>query len=146
LFKENNKIACYLAQASEFDCAPMIEMIWQAGKQCYLPVLHNDHLVFKEYFRDTIMQLNRYGIPEPQQTSTIPIEQLEMVLMPLVGFDLNGNRLGMGGGYYDKTFAIVNKPLLMGVAYECQRIESLPVDHWDVPLNLVLTETGLWPF
>ena len=72
--------------------------------------------------------------------------------MPLVGFDLNGYRLGMGGGFYDTSLAYLRrrsawkKPFLMGIAYECQKVETLPRDPWDIPLDAVLTEKKLYRF
>lgn len=97
------------------------------------------------------MKPNQYGISEPD----IPIShqlkpiELDIVLMPLVAFDLNGNRLGMGGGFYDRSFSFLmrrksnKKPRLIGVAYDFQEIETLDSDSWDVPLDAVVTESRL---
>jgi 5-formyltetrahydrofolate cyclo-ligase len=96
--------------------------------------------------RTTRMAPNRYGIPEPLDARPLRARQLDLLLMPLVGFDHRGYRLGMGGGYYDATLAFMQhrrlwrKPRLVGIAYECQRVEALPHDPWDMPLDAVLTE------
>jgi 5-formyltetrahydrofolate cyclo-ligase len=94
------------------------------------------------------MTLNRYGIPEPARyrDHLLPARRLELVIAPLLGFDCACHRLGMGGGYYDRTFSFLNqrrhihRPLLIGLAYELQRIESLDPQPWDVRLDAVVTE------
>lgn len=128
----------------------MITAIWQSGKKCYLPVLSSSTeklLQFAEYTPNTQLAPNRYDILEPQAAKTIAPEQLDLVIMPLVAFDDWGNRLGMGGGYYDKTFAFLREeknkmPVLIGLAYAMQEVSTLPADEWDVPLRGILTETG----
>lgn len=82
---------------------------------------------------------------EPENTIEIFPKNLDFVLVPLVGFDLRGHRLGMGGGCFDKTFAFLlegssSKPLLIGLGYECQEVADLPKEEWDVSLAGVLTE------
>jgi 5-formyltetrahydrofolate cyclo-ligase len=151
LFAEHQHIACYLARNEEFDCSPIIRALWQAGKNCYLPVLsteHDGHLNFVSYHPEDVLRLNRYRILEPEHGEIFPETQLDLVILPLVGFDTHGNRLGMGGGYYDRTFAFLNqrtekKPLLIGLAYAFQQVHQLPIDAWDVCMHGVLTEEGL---
>ena len=106
---------------------------------------------FAPYASEDTLKANRYGIPEPNCHANEWIEphQLDLVLMPLVGFDSEGNRLGMGGGYYDRSFAFltqpgsIQKPHLLGIAHELQRVDTLPHEAWDVPMNAVVTEQGL---
>ncbi len=89
---------------------------------------------------------NRFGIEEPPLSAPwINTRALDLVLAPLVAFDDQGNRLGMGGGFYDQHFGALPKrlhPLLVGVAHELQRAEALPAAPWDVPLDGILTESG----
>jgi 5-formyltetrahydrofolate cyclo-ligase len=152
VFKASQHIACYLPCHDEFDCLPIIEVIWTQNKACYLPVLSSETenvLEFAAYRQDDAMQANRYGILEPKNTPSILTTELDLVLMPLVAFDLKGTRLGMGGGYYDRTFAFLlnqgeSKPYLMGVAYDMQRVALLPHDRWDVPLQGAVTEKGFF--
>ena len=95
------------------------------------------------------MTLNRFGISEPALNSTAIrlLSQHHLLLMPLVGFDAQGNRLGMGGGFYDRTLANINalknRPTLVGVAHDCQQVDELPVEPWDVPLDLIVTPTQI---
>lgn len=103
-------IALYISIDGELDTQPLIEWLWSQGKQTYLPVLHpfsDGHLLFLHYSPTTPTVLNKYGIVEPQLNQTLvkPCQQLDLILTPLVGFDSHGHRLGMGGGYYDRTLA-----------------------------------------
>lgn len=153
-FQNHQRFACYLARDDEFDTAPLMQQIWQANKQCLLPVLsskQDNSLEFVLYNEHDTLQLNRYQILEPVNRLVLPANQLDVVLMPLVGFDAEGNRLGMGGGYYDKTFEFLLKtsattPILIGVAHDAQSVDQLPSDVWDVPLDAVLTEQQLLIF
>jgi 5-formyltetrahydrofolate cyclo-ligase len=148
IFHQSEYIAIYLPVRNEFDTTSISQAIWQAHKQCYLPVLtEHQTLKFMPYHSGDALRLNRYSIPEPVNTSAnIPIEHLDLVIIPLVAFDLLGHRLGAGGGYYDRTFAFtreMNKPVLMGLGYASQQADLLPVDEWDVRLDMVLTEEGI---
>lgn len=147
-------IACYFAQDNEFDCTPIIEFIWAAKKNCFLPVLSDEAektLFFAAYHTPDQLCVNRFNILEPENKVMFPIEKLDIVFTPLVGFDLQGNRLGMGGGYYDRTFAHrreneTDKPYLIGLAYECQYLPDIPEESFDVALDAVLTEKKMYMF
>jgi 5-formyltetrahydrofolate cyclo-ligase len=154
LFRAAQHIACYLPNDGELDITPLIDQAWAMGKTIYLPVLssiHRNHLHFLPYRPDDELVCNRYGIPEPVVRSRrlVDLKRLDLVLVPLVGFDSRGNRLGMGGGFYDRSFAFLRrrrcwfKPGLLGVAYDFQEVKSLSNNAWDVPLNGVATETGV---
>jgi len=146
-FINSNHIACYLPSKNEFDTQPIIDAIWQAEKICYLPVLSANSLSFVAYHPGDTLQANQYNIPEPvDQSAPLMADQLDLVILPLIAFDSMGHRLGTGGGYYDRTFAFLhnapNCPVMLGLAYDIQQAEGLPVDEWDVGLNAVITETG----
>lgn len=152
VFKASQCIACYLPIADEFDTTAIIEAIWQAKKNCYLPVLCDEkynYLQFVKYDNGNALRRNKYKILEPFDTSKkIPAQELDLVITPLLAFDLHGDRLGAGGGYYDRTFAFLhdedlkNKktPFMLGLGFATQQSESLPKEEWDVKLNGVLTE------
>ncbi|WP_252177298.1 5-formyltetrahydrofolate cyclo-ligase [Endozoicomonas sp. 4G] len=151
-FRQSQHIALYLASDGEIDPGFIAEAIWRQDKFCYLPVLDQeqpDRMYFQIYRPDSRMVENRYGIAEPELDleKTVKPEALDLVLMPLTGFDEQGNRLGMGGGYYDRTFAFLaksSKPILIGLAHECQKVSSIPVADWDIPMNGVATEKQLY--
>ncbi len=154
VFRRSRRIACYLPNDGEIDLTPLIHRIWSLHKRCYLPVLDtlsSNRLWFTPYRPGERLVYNRYGIPEPgapARTRAAPWS-LDLVLAPLVAFDPRGNRLGMGGGYYDRTLAFLrrrnrwHKPIVLGVAYEFQRVASLPPRAWDVPMHGIVTEAGL---
>lgn len=153
-FKEfsprQKNIAVYLAHDNEISLDNLIAELWQTECFVFLPVLDSDGqtLYFVRYCASTVMKKNRYNIAEPDNKSEFILpNELDIVLMPLVAFDNNGVRLGMGKGYYDKSFSFCryphDKPQLIGVAYQCQHYEALPTDEWDVPLDGVMTEKKL---
>ncbi len=152
LFHTSQSIACYLAQTDELDCMAIIQKVWQSGKTCYLPVLSTQKkqsLEFVAYQLDDPLQLNRYNIFEPIQGHRLAADKLDLVIVPLVAFDRQQHRVGMGGGYYDRTFAFKNEgvtdqPFLLGLGYEFQKIEAVPNDFWDVMLDGVLTEKQVY--
>ncbi|UPQ88371.1 5-formyltetrahydrofolate cyclo-ligase [Vibrio sinaloensis] len=146
-------IALYLTADGEIDTKPLIEWLWQQGKCTYLPVIHpfsKGHLLFLRYQSDTPMVLNQYSIAEPKldKTQVYPVANLDLVCTPLVAFDRQGQRLGMGGGYYDRTlapwFATGQGPKPIGLAHDCQQVEQLPAESWDVPLPKIVTPSRIW--
>ncbi len=121
------------------------------GKYCYFPVLDGEKLSFYHATPVTPFERNKYGILEPvtDEVERIALDKLQLVFMPLVSFDKFGHRLGMGKGYYDKTFESIprdgkNKVRFYGVAYECQQYPLLPNKPWDVPLDAVFTEKQIY--
>lgn len=145
-----NTVACYLANDGELDPSAIIQFCWQQKIRVVLPVLDPQkagHLVFVNYQPTSLMLTNTYGIAEPvaTPTNTIALADIDLVLTPLVAFDQHGNRLGMGGGYYDRTLAPIRQhnlnTILIGLAHDSQQAEQLPVDGWDIPLQGIVTAT-----
>lgn len=156
-FRASRRIACFFANDGEPDLSPLIKSIWASGRECYIPVLtgtHHNRMLFAPYRPNTRLASNRYRIMEPvaQRRQRLDGRYLDLVLTPLVAFDLAGNRLGMGGGYYDRSFAFLHrrrywrKPRLMGVAYQFQCVTQLAVEPWDVPLAGIATESAIHVF
>ena len=157
LFINSRRIAAYLAMQGEVDLSPVIHRATQMCKAIYLPALSplsDQRLWFVAFHAGTKLTPNRLGIPEPlkRHRETVKPTQLDVVLTPLVGFDNQGNRLGMGGGFYDRTFSFLNhrrhwhRPALIGCAYAFQRVDELIHYPWDVRLDGVVTEEGLQMF
>ncbi|QNP41509.1 5-formyltetrahydrofolate cyclo-ligase [Lysobacter solisilvae (ex Woo and Kim 2020)] len=118
-----------------------------------LPVLCEDQrLRFAPWRPGDDLVSNRYGIPEPDVSASSLLDpaQMALVVMPLVGFDSHGNRLGMGGGWYDRSFAFRHEapapPFLVGAAFALQQIEAMPAQSWDVRLDAVCTESDRFDF
>ncbi len=144
IFKNSKSIAAYIAVQGEADSFPLMQHAWAANKICYLPILTAERkLLFAKYEPNDPLINNRYNIPEPQPTNLINTQDLDIVIIPLVAFDKNNNRLGTGAGYYDRTFAFIkqaknHQPYLIGIAYEFQKVTKLSTDPWDVPLDLIV--------
>lgn len=144
------RIACYLPANGEVDCRLIIDTAWRRGRQVLLPVLRGRRLRFAPWQPGTPMRRNRFGIAEPRvaRGSEVDGRSLDVVVMPLVAFDDEGNRLGMGGGYYDRSFAfrlhrrLWRKPLLIGIAWQFQQVDALDAQSWDVPLDAIVTESA----
>ncbi len=152
LFQNARRITAYLPFDGEFDPCSVVESAWQMGKEVYLPVLVNKQMQFVFYGPETVLVRHRFGMLEPEHRQHVCLpENLDLVLMPLVAFDVRGNRMGMGGGYYDRTFAFCRqsarkKPRLLGVAYEVQKVPELEAASWDVPMDAVATEKDIYHF
>ena len=147
LIEERNAqhIALYVSFDGEISTEKLIKTLWAQGKQVYLPVLHPfnpNHLLFLRYLPDTPMLKNKFGIWEPKLNvqSVLPLEELDILFTPLVAFDKQGNRLGRGGGFYDRTLQHWQKSsfIPVGLAHQCQQVEQLPTEAWDVPLHQIL--------
>lgn len=153
IFKKSKHIAAYFPVRGETDPRPLIEQARQKNKICYLPIVMENHILsFAEYNKNDLLINNLYSIPEPcrETCKLINPRILDIVIVPLVVFDTNGNRLGTGAGYYDRTFAFTkrfrrrNKPYLIGIAYEFQKTLRLFPQPWDVPLNMIVTEARIY--
>lgn len=144
-------VAVFLSFDGELDTQPLIEQLWQAGKRVYLPVLHPfspGNLLFLHYHPQSVLVTNRLKIQEPRLDvrDVLPLAKLDVLVTPLVAFDEDGQRLGMGGGFYDRTLQNwqQHKILPVGYAHDCQLVEKLPVKEWDIPLPAVVTPSKIW--
>lgn len=148
LLSDQTHIASYVAFGAEVDLIPLLASFSQNKQQCYVPmVLPQFQMAFAPVDKNTEYTENQYGIKEPQVEPSLykQASDIDAVLVPLVGFDKQCNRMGMGGGYYDRCFAhrknTKTSPLLIGVAFEVQHANSVYAQSWDVPLDMVVTET-----
>lgn len=146
-------IALYLANDGELDPMPFIKWCWQHNKRVYIPILHpfcSGHLLFLLYEQNSTMIKNIYGIDEPllDVTKVCPLNQLDVLCTPLVAFDNAGARLGMGGGFYDRTLANWQQHHVypLGIAHDCQQVDKIPVEDWDIPLPEIITPTKSYKF
>lgn len=154
IFLRYRSIAIYQASDGEIDPSPVARIGFEHKIKMYLPVLRKDTkqaLWFVEYRPGEAMLKNRFGISEPMTVKRRCIAPwaLDLILLPLVGFDLQGNRMGMGGGYYDRTLAFLkyrkywHRPTLIGMAHDCQCLPNMNARAWDIPLDGIVSETGL---
>lgn len=150
LFLNSKRIALYLANDGEIDPSFLAHNLLSYKRTLFLPCIDpvgSNRLQFAAYSQKTRLRPNRFGISEPQLTSSTTTKPvcMDLVLLPLVAFDSVGNRLGMGGGFYDRTFAFKKRakglgPKLIGLAHECQQADSLTTQSWDIPLDGILTD------
>ena len=150
------RMAGYLPFEGEADPLPLMDRAIQDGKQVFVPIIarKNAPLQFARWSRKVTMRKNFFGIDEPD----VPPEEwidgaaLNLVLVPLVGFDEAGNRIGVGGGYYDRTFSFLPtdrvcdpaRTFLFGLAFEMQKLPSIATRPWDVRLDAVVTELRMY--
>lgn len=144
LWQTPRRIGFYLSFDGELELMPSIQLL-SASHRLFLPRLKTDtSLEFLAWQQDSDLKLNQLGILEPRGEAVLNIAELDVVLMPLVGVDLQGNRLGMGAGFYDRSLAIATKrPYLIGVAHQCQQVQSLPIEDWDIPLDALITDRAI---
>ena len=151
LFRRARHLSLYLPMDGEIDPRLLLRAAQKRGKTTYLPVLSawpRTKMVFQRVRPGEKFKPNRFRIPEPRINARRQrkIWTLDLVLMPLVGFDPEGGRLGMGGGFYDRSLAYLarrkawRKPVLLGLAHECQKVAKLAVASWDVPLAGTVTD------
>ena len=155
LFLKGHRWGFYLPTPEEFDALPLLNQALHMGKACFVPVTANrmaQPLRFAQLDGKHSLTHNRYGIVEPHGRKLLNARWLDVLLVPLVGFDNQGRRLGMGGGYYDATLAYLKtrkrwrRPVLIGLAFACQQVPQIPAEPWDIRLDAVLTENGLMLF
>ncbi len=156
LYRRSRHVALYLPNDGEVDLTGLLVDARLHRKRFYLPVLglpYENRLWFMPFTEGTALVRNRFGIPEPASRRRNRARKpcaIDLVLAPLVAFDADGHRLGMGGGFYDRTLARLGHlrhwrtPRLLGVAYDFQRTAALSAEPWDVPLDAVVSEREVY--
>jgi 5-formyltetrahydrofolate cyclo-ligase len=155
LLRPGRRIAVYVAHDCEADPSAIVRLARRNRCELYLPAIadyRHRRMEFRRYVRDTRLRPNRYGIGEPERTTSprISVRRLDLVLLPLVAVDARGTRLGTGAGFYDRCLQHLRagrswrRPKLIGLGYEFQRVAELAARAWDVPLDALLTEKGLY--
>ena len=151
-FRVAQRIAFYQVADGEIDPRMLLDLALSEGKSCFLPVIEQDNpefVSFSPYDANTELVPNKWGIAEPPASEVISPTNFDVVFVPLVAFSKDCFRLGMGKGFYDRTFSfkIFNRrssPLLVGLAHEFQLSDSFPVESWDVRLDAVATENKIY--
>lgn len=156
LLLSHKHIALYLANDGELNPEQLIPMLLARKKKLYLPVIRpltKQQLCFCAFNKNTPLRQNRFGIKEPdfRRAKRLGSQFLSLVMLPLVAFDSRGNRMGMGGGFYDRSFAYKHKlpgtkPKLIGLAHSFQAQAALPTEEWDVPLDGIVTDSHFYRF
>ena len=146
-FQRAEYIACYLPTPEEVNTWAVIARAWQMKKRIFVPVIEKKHQMrFQEINAETELQTNQFGILEPKHGNFVTARMLDVVLTPVVAFDESNHRVGMGGGYYDRTFSFLKDrkflfhPRLIGLAFACQKVEGISPNPWDIRLFSTITE------
>ena len=143
--KRAKYLACYLATPNEAPSLKLLHALHARGKQVFVPIVRGTEMYFVTWHPHSKLKKGAFGISEPKRfRASIKAKHLNLVYMPLLGFDRWGNRLGMGGGFYDRSFAFKNqgyqKPLLAGYAYGAQEVNQLKSQTWDVAMDCLVTD------
>lgn len=146
-FRKAKSFAAYIAINGEISLKPLIKLGLAQGKNCYIPVICNNHIYFTAYTARTKMRTNQFGIAEPRCIDACELSKIDLILCPLVAFDENGHRLGMGGGYYDralKKHTPRRSQRLLGVAFDLQKVPKLITQPWDKPMEAIITPSRVY--
>jgi len=152
-YQNANRVAGFLAFDGEADPAPLMDRAIQENKLVFVPIIVGKEkpLLFAPWTRQSRLKKNAVGILEPDvpQAQLIEAHELECVITPLVVFDENCNRIGVGGGFYDRSFAFLQQApesstVLIGMAYEMQKVDKIEVEPWDIRLNAIVTELAVY--
>jgi 5-formyltetrahydrofolate cyclo-ligase len=153
-FRAGSRVALYLPFDGESDTAALLEAARQRGVQVFVPVISDRrHCRLRFYPLAGATVPGEFGISMPRQRlKPISPQWLDLIVIPLVGVDAGGRRLGMGGGYYDRALAFRRRrrhwkgPRLVGLAFDCQRTAVKFADDWDLRLDSLATESGMEHF
>jgi len=150
-YQNARRVAVYFAVNGEIDLHIVIDHALAQGKQIFLPNLDRAALRFSPFFPDQKMRINKFRLPEPDvdDSEMLSPQELDLVLAPLVVFDSYRNRIGMGGGFYDRSFAFrknpeKTRPILIGVAHEIQKVDRIVPEVWDVKLDMIVTDQAIY--
>lgn len=146
LLRGAQRVGVYLSAGSELGTAPLIKSLQQRGLAVYAPRLAlGQRLRWLRLHRHTPCPRHAKGMRQPYNRLALPARRLQLLFVPLLGFTASGQRLGQGGGYYDRALARLHSPRLIGLAYACQQCAALPSEAHDIPLHTILTELGPLP-
>jgi len=154
-FIQCKRVSMYFPNDGEIDPTLVMVKALAMSKQCFYPIIfpgRKPKLFFARVVAGTRLKADRMGIPSPLVPSTqwLKPSQLDVILLPLVSFDAGGSRIGMGGGFYDASLAFLSarqhwqRPRLIGIAHEIQRVEKIAADHWDIPLEMIVTDQAIY--
>jgi len=146
-FYSSESVGCYLPMHDEVDTREIIERAWRANKRVFVPILRSSaEMLFCQIDPESELERNIFGVWEPTRGFLIKPQQLDLVITPTVAFDSAKNRIGMGGGYFDRCFSFLRhrkywiRPKLLGVAFQCQKVEEIKPNRWDIRLYRVITD------
>jgi len=143
-FRAAQTVALYRAIRNEVELEALFPLCWESGKRTAVPLFNDERGTYDlaEINADTVFISGKYGISEPVNTDLIPVDQINLMLVPGVAFDPAGNRLGRGGGHYDRLLAHFNG-FTAGIAFDFQQVAHVPADTHDIAVHAVISESGI---
>lgn len=148
IFKHAERIASFIPNDGEIETKNITNFLIAENRKVYFPIIHGERLKFARVINNKFKK-NSFGIDEPILSQPVDAKRINLILMPLVGFDKNKNRMGMGAGFYDKTLAFKNinskfkAPKFFAIAFDFQEVKALKTRSWDVPVDGVITPTRI---
>ncbi|MFT5202855.1 MAG: 5-formyltetrahydrofolate cyclo-ligase [Candidatus Aldehydirespiratoraceae bacterium] len=148
MLREATLIAGYRAVRGELDIDAALILLGERGATVTVPRVNGEHLEFVRWTEGQVTTPGPFGIPEPEVGDVVPLAKHAVVLAPLVAFDPEGNRLGQGGGFYDRALTGCGnrRPIVIGIAHAFQQVDAIPSESWDVPIDAVVTEDEVIEF
>ena len=149
--RDLKKILVYQSIDNEPSVEKTTELAWQKNIKVYIPkVVSKEKIIINRLRKDSSYSKNKFGINESNDLETVELDEIDLAVLPLVGIDINGFRLGYGGGYYDRFFyqdrELSRKPFIIGVGYAFQILEVSFAENHDLKCDSVITEKGVLKF
>ncbi|MDZ8120376.1 5-formyltetrahydrofolate cyclo-ligase [Pontiella agarivorans] len=141
-FQSSETVALYKAIGGEVNLELLFEICWSLGKRTAIPVFNPETRIYEmaEITASTAFEIGNYGIQEPVSPCLLPLSDIDLIAVPGVAFDPSGNRLGRGGGYYDRMLSGF-PGITTGICFDFQYVETVPVDLHDRPVDHIVSET-----
>jgi 5-formyltetrahydrofolate cyclo-ligase len=146
LIQEGETVMVYTSKEKEVNTKPLITKLFENGNPVIVPIIVKDDISLRlSYLRDfSVLVPSTFGVPEPIGNEILATgENVDTIILPMLGFDRNGGRMGYGAGYYDRFLAKNQKVRKIGIAFACQEYDNLPVDENDIPMDYIITEDGI---
>ena len=146
-FQSAERIALYWSLPNEVATHRFVER-WSGSKRIYLPVMQGEGLLLRRFIGSSRLQEARFGVFEPEEGETIPLSEVDLIVVPAVGYDRMGNRLGHGKGFYDRLLRGGVDTLKIGICFDYQLFDAIPVAEFDMPVDRVVsgskTQINVW--
>jgi 5-formyltetrahydrofolate cyclo-ligase len=146
IIRDGETVMVYTSKEKEVNTIPLIETLFKQGNPVIVPIIVKDDVSLRlSYIRDfSVLVPSTFGVPEPIGNEIHAIgEDVETIILPMLGFDRTGGRIGYGAGYYDRFLAKNRNVRKIGIAFACQEYDNLPADENDIPMDYIITEEGI---
>lgn len=146
LIQDDETVMVYTSKEKEVNTTPLITTLFERGNPVIVPIIVKDDISLRlSYLRDfSVLVPSTFGVPEPIGNEILATGQnVDTIILPMLGFDRTGGRMGYGAGYYDRFLAKNQNVRKIGIAFACQEYDNMPVDENDIPMDYIITEKGI---